>query len=224
MSSIHTIALSTPVTPPIGVIAKLRASQKRFTAQGEVIPTWREYSALCFTFALSLCMLVLTIVYNWADRQYGLERVLDGAGVFGLVSGVLLAILSRRLDFGDLVAIIIRKKRYLDRYSELLELLEVTEGELKSALTFEGVKVPPIARDCTSYSFQVHDGVLNPFSGLDTRARDTNIIVGNMTALARGASTVRYFTVTKQEGVIYLKERDDAMFRIVTEGYDKIVK
>lgn len=148
----------------------------------------------------------------------------DAIGLFSITSAVKLAVISRRLDFYDLLGIILSRKRYLSSYGELLAVLDVTEVELKSALTYHNVRVKPIARDYTSYAFHLHSGIFNTFSGLHTSTKNNNVIVGNKTAVARGESCVIYFDVVGDDRVCYLNRREDATYRMVTDGDDKIVR
>lgn len=220
----HRVALASPVTPDVDVIAKIQHTAHRFTVNGEVIPSWREYAALAFTFVASLTMFGLGVWQNWASREFILERIFDGVGLFGLVAGILLAIISRRLDFYDLAGIVQSRKRFLESYAELLAVLNLSDNDVKAALTFEGVKLPPIARDCTSFAFHRHDGVFDPFSGLDTTMSNSNIIVGNKTAMSRGTKEMRYYKLKDGGGVFHLVPASDAAFRIVTDGDDKTIK
>lgn len=220
----HRIALASPITPDVDVLSKIQHTAHRFTVNGEVIPSWREYAALSFTFAASLTALALGVWQNWASRQYVLERIFDGVGLFGLVAGILLAIISRRLDFYDLAGIVQRRKRFLESYAELLTVLDLSDNDVKAALTFEGVKLPPVARDCTSFAFHRHAGVFDPFSGLDTTTTGLNIIVGNKTAMSRGKEEMRYYKLKDGGGVFHLVPAPDAAFRIVTDGDDKTIK
>lgn len=223
-SSDHRVALASLVTPDLKVIETIQHSAHRFTVNGEIIPSWREYAALSFTFAASLTMLGLGVWQNWASRDNTLERVFDGVGLFGLVAGILLAIISRRLDFYDLAGIVQRRKRFLESYAELLTVLDLSDNDVKAALTFDDVKLPPIARDCTTFAFHRHDGVFNPFSGLDTTMTNTNLIVGNEIAMSRGKDEMRYYKLQDGGGVFHLVTATDAKYRIVTGGDDKTIK
>lgn len=220
----HSVALCTPVSRPTTVIQKIQTLAPRMTKQGYIRPSMLECVSILLALSASTVFFTLGVIYNWAGRDNTLERIFDGVGLFGVTSGVLLAIISRRLDFHDLLSIMLRKNIYIDSYGKLLEMLDVTESELKCALTFEGVHVAPLSRNCTSYAFEQHDGFFNTFSGLDTRENGMNIIVGNETAVARGMGRVRYFSRVHHEGVSFLKERSDAGYRMVTKGDEKVVK
>lgn len=226
-SADHSIAISTPVKPNTKVIERLIDCGKILTNRGEVKPTWVEYTALYIIFLTSTILLIFGVISNWANRRNILERIFDGIGLFGVSSGVMLAILSRRLDFHDLISILLRKKRYISSYSELLEILRVSDHELKHSLTFEGVKVSPLASDTTNYAFEKHDGPFSTFSGLDTSApyaKGANIILGNHTALSRGHNSVQYYDTVGIENICHLKASNNAKFRIVTSGDFKVVK
>lgn len=72
------------------------------------------------------------------------------------------------MDCHDLAGVVIQKKRFLQNYSELVTVMDVSKNELKNALPFEGVRIPPVAKDSTTYAFEEQMGIFNPFSGLDT--------------------------------------------------------
>lgn len=198
------------------VAAKLRRAERRLTKSAEIRIGWREWASLVISFSLAVAAGIVVGIKNWANRDNTLERVFDAFGAASIVSATLVAAASRKLDVVDLLYALAGKRRFLTSYAELLSFVGVSEEEIKTCMTFEGCRVPPIAGEGSCFSAEPHDGVFPLLLGLSSSNGRANIIMGNFAAVMLCKDGTRCFRVHGTSDHRHLVVSEDAVYRLVS--------